>query len=153
MIRAIRRLDEWAMERVPDRPRPWSELVGIALSGWTLFPFSLLVFLLVDRRIGLKMLEALVVSMASSEVLKLIVARERPERSGRRPWGYSFPSTHTARVASLIPVAFDASAWAGAVVAGLTVLVGVARVASRAHYPSDVLAGFLLGLLAGCLVA
>jgi len=153
IIEALKRLDERVIERVPRRPRPWAEAVSFALSGWTLFPTALLICLLVSHRIGLKMLEALVLSMAASEVIKLLVGRKRPERPGRKPWGYSFPSTHTARMASLIPVAFDVSPGVGLAVTGLAVLVGVARIASRAHYPSDVLAGFLLGCLMGCLVA
>ncbi|WP_456481860.1 phosphatase PAP2 family protein [Methanopyrus sp.] len=152
MAEIVARLDRRVMERIPKRPPGIFDLIGFIFGGWVLFPSSL-VLTLFDRPLGLRTLEALVLSMVSSEIVKVIVGRPRPEREGRTPWGYSFPSTHTARVASLIPVFWKVSPDVGVVIAAAAVVVGVSRVLSRAHYPSDVVAGFLLGYAMGWFVA
>ncbi|WP_457620520.1 phosphatase PAP2 family protein [Methanopyrus sp.] len=151
MAGIVVRFDRRVIEKVPKRPHLVFELIGFVFSGWVLFPFSLILTLF-DRPLGVKVLEALVLSMVSSETLKIIVGRPRPEREGRTPWGYSFPSTHTARVASLIPVFWKLSAELGILAAAVTVVVAISRVLSRAHYPSDVVAGFLLGYAVGWLI-
>ncbi|WP_457614736.1 phosphatase PAP2 family protein [Methanopyrus sp.] len=148
MAEIVVRFDRRVIEKVPKRPHPVFDLIGFIFSGWILFPSSL-ILMLFDLPLGLRMLEALVLSTMSSEVLKIIVGRPRPEREGRTPWGYSFPSTHTARVASLIPVFWKHSADLGCLAVIVAIVVAVSRVLSRAHYPSDVVVGFLLGYAVG----
>ena len=64
--------------------------------------------------------------------------------------GYSFPSTHSASVAALyISLARDIKKrWMWIVAVAITILVGLSRIAVGMHYPTDVLAGWALGLAA-----
>lgn len=89
--------------------------------------------------------------------IKLIVRRRRPEGE----WGqvyrktdpHSFPSGHAARAALLAVLAIGLGpAWLGLLLAIWAPLVMLARVAMGVHYLSDVLAGALLGGLAGAAV-
>jgi len=61
--------------------------------------------------------------------------------------GYSFPSMHSASIpASYFTLAKEAKKkWLWIVAAFLTVLVGFSRVVAGMHYPTDVLAGWILG--------
>lgn len=61
--------------------------------------------------------------------------------------GYSFPSMHSASIPALyFPLAKEAKKkWLWILAAVLTVLVGVSRVVAGMHYPTDVLAGWILG--------
>ena len=61
--------------------------------------------------------------------------------------GYSFPSMHSASIPALyFSLAKEAKKkWLWFLAAVLTVLVGVSRVVAGMHYPTDVLAGWILG--------
>ena len=63
--------------------------------------------------------------------------------------GYSFPSMHSASAAALfIPLASEIKKrWAWILAVVLTFLVGFSRLMVGMHYPTDVLAGWALGLL------
>ncbi len=89
--------------------------------------------------------------------IKFTIRRRRPEGS----WGaiyrntdpHSFPSGHAARTAMLTVIAFGAGPlWLGILLFIWTLLVGLARVWMGVHYLSDILAGILLGILAGVVV-
>lgn len=99
-------------------------------------------------------LALLVWAPALEVVLKPVIGRPRPESPA-----FGFPSGHataaTVYLGALIYAVGDlrplARRAARAAAAGLIVLVGVARVVLRAHWPSDVLGGIALGL--ACVVA
>lgn len=87
-------------------------------------------------------------------VIKFTVRRRRPPGE----WGaiyrntdpHSFPSGHAARAAMLAVMAIGLGpAWFGWIVAIWAPLVSLARVATGMHYLSDVLAGIIIGLVAG----
>lgn len=96
-----------------------------------------------------------------SGMVKLVVRRARPEgryAESQRIVSYSFPSSHTysatlagGYVALLL---LNASLlWAAAGIIGLIGLIGISRVFIGAHYPSDVLGGWILGVMTGIVFA
>ncbi len=98
--------------------------------------------------VGIGLLAALVMC------IKFLVRRRRPEGE----WGgiyrntdpHSFPSGHAARSFLIAVVATAlAPAWLAIVLWIWAPLVALARVAMGVHYVSDVVAGALLGILAG----
>lgn len=108
---------------------------------------------------------AIGLSAAAIELLKLIVARARPDLLDPTivETGFSFPSGHTANAT----VAYGILAWlvgriaaaptvralAWALAAAVAIGVGLSRVWLGVHYPSDVVAGWMLGIAVVALVA
>ena len=97
---------------------------------------------------------AIVVLAVFVLAIKFIIRRERPEGE----WGqiyrsadpHSFPSGHAARAALIVMLGFTLlPAWVGAILTVWGILVCLARVATGVHYLSDVIAGLVLGVLAG----
>ena len=93
--------------------------------------------------------------------LKFLAGRSRPmdgQGAGHfRPFssGDAFPSGHTAQafaMASVVAARYD-NPWVGGAAYGLASLVGLARLESREHFTSDVLAGALVGAFTGRTVA
>jgi undecaprenyl-diphosphatase len=89
-------------------------------------------------------------------VIKFTIRRGRPQgewgRIYRSTDPHSFPSGHAARSVMLAVVALGlGSLWLGMILLVWSPLVGLARVIMGVHYPSDVIAGMLLGLLMGVL--
>jgi undecaprenyl-diphosphatase len=87
-------------------------------------------------------------------LLKLLFKRSRPEGS----WGniyrttdpHSFPSGHAARVTLLAVLAWHLlPAWVAFFISLWALLICLTRISMGVHYFSDVLAGFVVGLLVG----
>lgn len=124
-----------------------------------------LVFLLIPRTrlLGLTMLCALVVeSLCVNLMLKPLVGRERPFALNdavslfiAKPLDYSFPSGHSgASFAAACGLAFAKAPkglWIPALC--LAALIAFSRVYLYVHYPSDVVAGAIIGTLAALLAA
>jgi membrane-associated phospholipid phosphatase len=130
-----------AVMRVANRAGDWRVLL----------PGTLLLFVVFRRARERWWLWVAVMAIAPllEWVLKHLVGRTRPEDVS-----LSFPSGHsTAAAAFFGAVMFlagslprRACAWVRVLAIVMIVLVGMARVILRAHWPSDVLAGIALGL-------
>jgi undecaprenyl-diphosphatase len=103
----------------------------------------------------------MVVSIATTALLVMIikfsVRRSRPEgewgRIYRSTDPHSFPSGHAARSTMLAMVGLGLGPlWLGLALIVWAPLVGIARIAMGVHYPTDVIAGMLLGVVIGFLI-
>jgi undecaprenyl-diphosphatase len=94
-----------------------------------------------------------VTSLVTNQLAKRIWRRPRPDhsriplarRSRRMPTSHSLPSGHSASAAAFAVGVGLESPTAGLPLALLASLVGLSRVATGAHYPGDVFAGFGVG--------
>jgi membrane-associated phospholipid phosphatase len=111
------------------------------------------------RRAAVRGLAGMVTASTASNVLaKGLVRRPRPagevppdRRPGRTPVTSSFPSGHAAAAAAFATgVGLEMPALV-VPVGALAVAVGVARVVNGVHYPSDIVAGWALGVGVGML--
>lgn len=109
------------------------------------------------RKCGVAVLLALILDfILANVILKPLVARPRPcwirdniELLVRVPKDYSFPSGHTmASFASAGALLFTEKKF-GIPAFILAALMGVSRLYFYVHFPTDVLAGVLLGILCG----
>jgi undecaprenyl-diphosphatase len=79
-------------------------------------------------------------------LLKAIINRERPENHNHSRWNSSFPSGHTANWFALATVYSAKYPNLTIPLYGSGILVGISRIYLGEHYPSDVLAGAVLGV-------
>jgi undecaprenyl-diphosphatase len=107
------------------------------------------------RGLGVRIIVMTLAAGLASGALKWITRRSRPAGATALPHfafdRHSFPSGHATRTAGLVIVLGTAAPWAWAL-APWAVAVGVGRVALRAHFASDIVAGWLLGALLGCIL-
>lgn len=124
----------------------WFWLLGLVLAFW-----------LGDerwRQLAIVMIGGILLTAVIVLLIKFSVRRQRPEGEWgqiyRRTDPHSFPSGHAARALMLavVTLAFG-PAWFGWLLIIWAPLVGLARVATGLHYVSDVLAGWILGLVMG----
>jgi undecaprenyl-diphosphatase len=120
--------------------------------------FVVWLFLTKRRREALLVLIMLAAVTAGSEGVKQLVGRDRPSGTGDGIPGvvYSYPSGHELEVVSIlgiVAVRFWRTSRLVLLRLGLVILVaieallvGVARLALNAHFPTDVLAGLLGGI-------
>ncbi|MDR2280841.1 MAG: phosphatase PAP2 family protein, partial [Gordonia sp. (in: high G+C Gram-positive bacteria)] len=93
-----------------------------------------------------------VTSLVVNQGLKRLLPRRRPvfdvvpiARARRQPVSSSFPSGHSAAAAAFAMGVGLENRSAGYLLSGLAGAVGLSRVATGAHYPGDVIAGFAIG--------
>lgn len=112
------------------------------------------------RRAAATGIAAMVVAeLFSNGVVKQVVERRRPPKQWiphedveGRPDNSSFPSGHTAATVAFTAATFRTWPWVGVGCTVPTAMVAVQRVHSGAHYPSDVVAGAIIGMTAATLV-
>jgi undecaprenyl-diphosphatase len=91
-----------------------------------------------------------VVAALIAQSIKALVRRARPSglvlgRPITAPDKHAFPSGHTAQAFAVLVIAAWTSPWLGAFVAPVAACVGASRMFFGLHYPSDVVAGAVLG--------
>ncbi len=119
-------------------------------------------YLLDLRRLAFELVLGLLSLWLLVEIIKAITMRERPfalltqvRIVGLGAAGRSFPSGHTSQaffVMSLFTRDFHLVPWAVFLLYAIAALVGVTRMYVGAHYPRDVIAGAMLGVVWGILI-
>jgi hypothetical protein len=98
------------------------------------------------RAMTYDMLDATIVNLAYTELIKVTVGRERPNGQDEK----SFPSGHTSNAFALAAVAERHYGWKIGIPAYLAAgLIGASRIQQDKHYLSDVVAGATLGYIVG----
>jgi undecaprenyl-diphosphatase len=126
-------------------------VINVAGDWKFLLPATLLLLGLFDRarRTWWVWVALMVAAPLAEGALKIVVGRPRPEAPS-----YGFPSGHATAAAAYFgallylsePLRPPRRMIVRALAVVMIVLVGIARVMLRAHWPSDVLGGFALGL-------
>ncbi|MGB3988699.1 MAG: phosphatase PAP2 family protein [Minisyncoccales bacterium] len=144
-----------------------SELVDmIVLFFAKYFPYVLIVsslFIIRDRSkksyrmLTLAFISAFLARFLFTDTIRRFFFRERPFLSGLTPLfdhspTASFPSGHTAFFFALSTIIFIHNKRAGIIFFASSFLVGIARVASGIHWPSDIMGGIAIGVLSALLV-
>ncbi len=147
---------------------PFFELISfLGKGGICLILLSLcLLFFKQTRRFGTAMLLGLAIGAIITNLgLKIFIARPRPYADQNsmfyRLWltvgqnvesDKSFPSGHTtAAFASMTPVFILCKPKYKIAAFCFAFLMGIARIYLVVHFPSDVLAGMIVGIFAGCI--
>lgn len=130
-----------AISKIADRGLVWPAVGGaLCLHGAT-------------RRAGVAGMSAVLASSAFTGVLQAVIDRDRPPRltslvtrgSFARPRSSSFPSTHTSNAFAFAFAATWVRPALGLPLIPFAAAIGAARIGIAHHYPSDVLAGAVIG--------
>jgi undecaprenyl-diphosphatase len=159
---ATRRIRDWDSVISDWCHRPEQRKAWILFSrlgdGWLYALVYLLAYYAGETAVAHRIAASCFLAWGMGSLLKIAVKRKRPYKPGpidvREPpktWSLqkgafmrSFPSQHAA-----VSVAFACALWPSPFAAGLAVLICCSRVLVGAHYLGDVLAGVVVGLVAG----
>lgn len=125
---------------------------------WLMF-FGLIVLWVVDGKIKKKIVihavSSALIAWIVTEVIKNFVPTIRPFHLNgfdpltlTVPYDGSFPSTHTAAAFAMAVSIFSHDKKVGLLYLIMAGLVGVARIVANVHYPTDIIAGAIVGLIA-----
>lgn len=114
-----------------------------------------------NKRLGVLSLLSLILTTIIGEIIiKNIVKRERPFKKLsneyqlliQKPKTYSFPSGHSGSSFAVSTVFLNLAGRSSIAVLMLALLIALSRVYLNVHYPTDVIAGILLGFLCGIII-
>ncbi len=167
MISAITSVDfailYWIQENLRnaflDTVVPWITSLGNGGFIWILIAVILLC-VPKTRTCGICMLVCLAVDALIGEgLLKHIICRVRPCNAApiadmlvAAPTSYSFPSGHSASSFTAATAVFLCHRRAGIAAYVLAALIAFSRLYCYLHFPTDVLAGILLGICVACIL-
>src|SRR4051812_48638158 len=146
-------LEHWlVLQRSPVLDRVFIGLSWIGRAGLVWIAIALVIALL-QRRPGILLLTLVAVALgeALSDFGKTIVARHRPfeHQLGPPSTTHSFPSGHALTSFACATVLSSYAPRLRPFVFALAALIALSRVYNAMHYPTDVLAGALLGVALG----
>jgi undecaprenyl-diphosphatase len=143
--RSVRRAGLLQLFRIASR-------LGDGVLWYSLMGLLALVGGAAGRQTALQCAVAGVVGLVLYRGLKNVMVRERPYMThagiicaGRPLDRFSFPSGHTLHAVSFTIIICTALPWAGLVLVPAALLIALSRMVLGLHYPTDVLAGGLLG--------
>lgn len=143
---------------------PGSKLVAGFLARWLIYcliPFALLARRSADMKAAVyEAMWTALVAFTMSTVLASIIGRVRPFAASTAVQALvppniqsgSFPSSHTAVAFGVAFALFYIHPSIGIAAFGMAVLVALGRIMAGMHYPSDILGGILVGVLAYVIV-
>jgi undecaprenyl-diphosphatase len=127
----------------------WFWLIGLGVLWWQGSDYW--------KRLALIMIAGIAVTAVVVMAIKFTVRRSRPQGEWGRVYRstdpHSFPSGHAARSAMLAVVGLGLGPlWLGIILLVWAPMVGLARIIMGVHYPSDVIAGLVMGAIMGVLI-
>jgi len=159
--------DQEALERIQDNQTGWLDAAasGVTRLGWMPVSTVLMATTVVGLFVMRRRADALVVALSGIPIgagilLKDVIGRARPEYflSNSAPSSFSFPSGHSLFamlfggllivLVEELPVSTPIRRSLQMVLALLILGVGASRVYLGVHWPSDVVGGYLFGILA-----
>jgi undecaprenyl-diphosphatase len=153
LLRRMRRLEAPLVTRVM---RALTRLGDT--SSWVTVGFLLFLTGGENRRLALLLGLGAALATALSQPLKRLCCRARPDRGAagftalaQNPDAFSFPSGHTAAAFGVAAALAGEGQGLAVLALGLASAIGLSRVYLGAHYPLDVAAGCLIGVVAGVL--
>lgn len=135
------------------------KLISFLGEGIVVFFIVGILYYIINKDLGLNLLLVFADSHVINGVIKNIVKRPRPwvkDESivcsyGNTATGYSFPSGHSQIISTELSLLSTKVKKTYFTIMSIVIilLVGFSRLAVRAHYPSDVIVGLVLGTLIG----
>ncbi len=165
-------MDYYLFQQIHNLAGRWAFLDSIAIFFAAYFQYflvgALLIFLFFGKgeelkknrlTVGLAFLAVIVSRLGLTEIIRWLWARPRPFAEYdftpliSHDLSASFPSGHAAFFFALAAVVFLFNKKAGWWFLAGSFLISLARVFVGVHYPSDILAGVVVGIFSGWLVA
>lgn len=133
-----------------------TNFIGKNAEIWLILGIALLIFKK-TRKVGLAILLSYGLTwVICQDVIKDIICRPRPCHIDEtiklivsRPSSYSCPSTHSALAAAMAASVYFFNKKYGVVAIIVALIIGLSRMYLFVHFPTDVLFGYLIGIIAG----